>query len=316
MPLCNGGAAGVVVFFLISGYIITHVLQKETTGDFLLKRFFRIYPLYMFAVITEACLNLIVNGIALPSLSIWAPRLLLVGDFFHTDYALAGVEWTLRIEVMFYAFMAALKSLGIIERPAFLPAFLVLCTILLHVATPFPHLVAWSYGYLTLYGPFLFIGVIIYLIEHRKSNIQISIFSIAVIFYMFLTLISKIQPNWKDSNYAAFAILIFLATWLLKDKITSGATIKLISSMTYSVYLFHKWSWQYLTALVNNFGTNRLPINAQVFFILLVVCYTLHIVIEKHGINFGKRAIGTYWPTMHNKYKRASQYLSRYWKAD
>jgi surface polysaccharide O-acyltransferase-like enzyme len=37
MPLCESGGAGVVVFFLISGYIITSVLQSENTVSFLVK---------------------------------------------------------------------------------------------------------------------------------------------------------------------------------------------------------------------------------------------------------------------------------------
>lgn len=41
--ICDGGAVGVVVFFLSSGYIITHVLQVESSTEFLIKRFFRIY---------------------------------------------------------------------------------------------------------------------------------------------------------------------------------------------------------------------------------------------------------------------------------
>ena len=44
--ICYGGAAGVIVFFITSGYIITHVLQTESSPDFLIKRLFRIYPLY------------------------------------------------------------------------------------------------------------------------------------------------------------------------------------------------------------------------------------------------------------------------------
>ena len=41
MPLTVAGGAGVVVFFLVSGYIIAHVLQTEAARQFLLKRFFR-----------------------------------------------------------------------------------------------------------------------------------------------------------------------------------------------------------------------------------------------------------------------------------
>ena len=37
-PFIEGGGAGVVVFFLISGYIITQVLQRERSPEFRIKR--------------------------------------------------------------------------------------------------------------------------------------------------------------------------------------------------------------------------------------------------------------------------------------
>ena len=61
-PLCLGGAAGAVVFFLTSGYIITHVLRSEKPGEFLIKRFFRIYPLYVTAIIIETAVNYYIGG--------------------------------------------------------------------------------------------------------------------------------------------------------------------------------------------------------------------------------------------------------------
>lgn len=57
LPVTAGGGAGVVVFFLTSGYIITHVLSTEKPIEFLIKRAFRIYPLYAFAVIMQCCWN-------------------------------------------------------------------------------------------------------------------------------------------------------------------------------------------------------------------------------------------------------------------
>jgi len=110
-------AVCVIVFFLTSGYIITHVLQNETTSEFMVKRIFRIYPLYIFAVIVETLLARIVDGVALPGIGTLIPRLLLMGDFFGTPLALTGVEWTLRVEVCFYFYMALLRHFAILEKP-------------------------------------------------------------------------------------------------------------------------------------------------------------------------------------------------------
>lgn len=291
MPLCRGGAAGVVVFFFISGYIITHVLQKESPTDFLIKRAFRIYPLYIFAILTEMLFGWVAQGIALPSLSIIIPRLFLIGDFFDTNYALAGVEWTLRVEVLFYLFMAALKKAGLLSKPALLPIVYVACTALLSAAKPFPSFTAWSTGYLNLYGPFLLIGSLIYLCEHKLISRQYGTAAAGFIFISFLLLIAKIQPNWSNSNYALFAIILFTAAWCLREKLTCGPAARLLSELTYSVYLFHNWLWSYLNQLVERIGITLLPQGIQIVLALLLICYVTHIAIEKPGATLGRKVI-------------------------
>ena len=81
IPLFSEGGAGVVVFFLVSGYIITHVLQTERTLEFLVKRIFRIYPLYIVAVLLQYR-SLSAAGHP-PDLSVLGAQLSLFGDFFR-----------------------------------------------------------------------------------------------------------------------------------------------------------------------------------------------------------------------------------------
>ncbi len=154
LPLVYGGGAGVVVFFLVSGYIIAHILQTEHSKEFLIKRFFRIYPLYIVAVLIQY-IPLLALG-RLLDISILLPQLLLLGDFFATPYALNGVEWTLRVEIMFYVFMVVLRALGLMSKHnKLLPYVLVVATICCGFIAPIPAAEIWSKGYLTIYGPFL-----------------------------------------------------------------------------------------------------------------------------------------------------------------
>ncbi|HFP0892189.1 TPA: acyltransferase family protein, partial [Escherichia coli] len=145
-----GGAMGVVIFFLVSGYIITHVLQKEATFEFYLKRIFRIYPLYIFAVLAEMLIQYY-NGGNIPPLSIIIPRLLLIGDFFNTPLSLAGVEWTLRIEMLFYVFMGLVKKVGLINKGNVLTVLLLFISLFISTINPFPVAKDFHNAYFTLY---------------------------------------------------------------------------------------------------------------------------------------------------------------------
>ncbi|RSM21609.1 hypothetical protein C5B78_22470 [Aeromonas salmonicida] len=58
----EGGGVGVIVFFLISGYIITCVARREGVNTFVVRRFFRIYPLYAFAVMIEIVLDTFIKA--------------------------------------------------------------------------------------------------------------------------------------------------------------------------------------------------------------------------------------------------------------
>ena len=181
IPFMQSGGAGVVVFFLVSGYIITHVLQTEHSVEFLIKRIFRIYPLYIVAVLlwyiplaivghTESVLTLIL-------------QLLLLGDFFGTPYALGGVEWTLRVEIIFYVFMMALSYLNIItnHKSQILPYLLVFTTLMLGYLAPIPTTDIFK-GYITIFAPFLLLGSMIYLFERKKLGLIFLLFFISLVF--------------------------------------------------------------------------------------------------------------------------------------
>jgi len=46
----NFGFLGVPLFFIVSGFIITHVSSYESSKIFIIRRLFRIYPLLIFSV--------------------------------------------------------------------------------------------------------------------------------------------------------------------------------------------------------------------------------------------------------------------------
>ncbi|MDF9787854.1 acyltransferase family protein [Polynucleobacter sphagniphilus] len=286
--LCWGGGVGVIVFFLISGYIITLVLQTEDVKVFLIKRIFRIYPLYVAAVLMEAIIGHIVNNQPYPPLSIWIPRLLLVGDFFNTPYALDNVEWTLRIEVLFYAMMALIKSLDLIKYPNYLLLIYFLITVSLGVSNPIPSKIGWGNGYITLFLPFLFMGSCIYLMGVKKVDSILALSCISYIFLSYLYLTPIISPLSKNSHFAALALAFFLVIWLLRFNFQNHLLIIIFSELTYSVYFFHNWLWPYLESLVKNYPIFLGYQGVQVTLLLFLICYFFKFTIERCGILVGK----------------------------
>lgn len=91
------GGAGVDLFFVISGFIIAKVAPGRSAGPFLLKRAWRIYPLWW-----VACLPFLLaqpkfwtaSGVV-GSLALWP-----VFDGFHVPALIVG--WSLSFELMFY----------------------------------------------------------------------------------------------------------------------------------------------------------------------------------------------------------------------
>lgn len=284
-----GGALGVVLFFLVSGYIITHVLQYEKTSEFYLKRIFRIYPLYIFVLLLELYFTH-TNGTPYISISIFIQRALLIGDFFNTPLSLGGVEWTLRIEIVFYLFMGILNKLRLLNNGNITSICLLLVAYFIYILPPFPKVSDFHYGYFSIYIHFLFIGVIIYYLDEKRVNLFLAILCISMMFYFHLYLLKEYSPMWSKYNFQLYAMIIFLLSCRCNDKFISFSAFAILSDLTYSIYLFHDWTWSYIYNFVFYTLSIRsvIFINTMIIISLFIICFISNYVIEKNGIRIGK----------------------------
>jgi len=118
-PTFELGAAGVDLFFVISGFIMATVASTGTASDFLRRRFLRIYPIWWVAVFARLIL---VNHT-----DVTAPRLLASVTLWPVwgDYVVPvpPLGWTLSFEMLFYLGL----TLALLTRPLFPLAIFGLC---------------------------------------------------------------------------------------------------------------------------------------------------------------------------------------------
>ena len=131
--LTTFGAAGVDIFFVISGFIMLYVSfpaggPPASPRSFLFSRITRIYPLYWICLATLIALKIVVRSSSLPGdPNVFLRSILLLPD----DYMILGPAWTLVYEMYFYIIFAATLTFAkpLISLVATTAAILILYTL-------------------------------------------------------------------------------------------------------------------------------------------------------------------------------------------
>jgi exopolysaccharide production protein ExoZ len=131
--LWSFGQAGVDIFFVISGFIISAVLQKpQTVAQFAARRSFRILPFYWLFTLVSA-LILTFGYLTPPSVpALAASYVVLPGD----AQPVLGVGWSLEHELIFYAIVSLLIWRGRADALFGVMAVLSAISIAVHLVMP------------------------------------------------------------------------------------------------------------------------------------------------------------------------------------
>ena len=113
-PIFQHGHSGVSLFFALSGYLITvlyyprltrgtgrdHTSDRVTFSEYLWRRFARIYPAYLVALL----IKMAIDTKEPQSIHVWLTNLTLTQAFFFPDVwaGLSPVSWSLTVEESFY----------------------------------------------------------------------------------------------------------------------------------------------------------------------------------------------------------------------
>jgi peptidoglycan/LPS O-acetylase OafA/YrhL len=249
----NGGHLGVVLFFLVSGYIITYTSLREDRTSFAVKRVLRLGPPLALALIVSWLYVQVANHYGNSPIGVndggflhWLSALFLV-DGYQGAFAL-DVTWTLVIEVLFYTLTFAF--LGLTRASPERSTWVLTCvwaifTVFQSAVPPFN-----DSGIITLpaYVAFLLVGRCIYLWSAGLIRPIVAALNatLALVFFSTITeslapgLISarRVLPDAEPFYSYIYALILFLGLMAAAPKRTVQP-FTLLGDISYSLYLLH-----------------------------------------------------------------------------
>ncbi|MBW4594431.1 MAG: acyltransferase [Brasilonema angustatum HA4187-MV1] len=303
------GGSGVDFFFVLSGFIMFYIHQKDIghqnqLGTFLFKRFTRIYPLYWVVLISKIFVSFILfekSNIKDIGIGEFLKAFLLFPQDRHIlSSTFLGVSWTLSFEIFFYLMFALLIAL----KPQF----------------SFPIIIAWLSGVF-----FHFIGILqfpqdnillhfvfseynlefvlgclaAYALLSKKISNGIPFLYVGIFLYT-LSAIDYFYKFFGVSSVMTFGIACTLlvvggASLELKKTINVPNILLFLGNASYSIYLAHGFFINQITKVLKNLSLNIFQtlvfsdILGLIFAIIAIICGCLiYLYIEKPLLTFFK----------------------------
>lgn len=266
IPLLSGGFAGVDVFFVISGFLITNIIAKDAQeGEFSFWRFYerrarRILPALFFvilAIIPIAWLVMVPYQLEDFTQSIIA-TLAFVSNvlfWFEADYFAVEADykpllhtWSLAVEEQFYLFFPILMVLLYRVSRRFVPLVLLILGVMSFVAAIYMgqrssaatfflfHYRAWE----LLVGSLAAIYVVSLGAQTPRPRIAaLGVFAVALSFF-----VVSPEPIWPGYStllpvFGTVMVILFANSEAGVGRLLSWSPVRFVGLISYSLYLWH-----------------------------------------------------------------------------
>jgi exopolysaccharide production protein ExoZ len=235
------GWIAVDVFFAISGFVICFVVSgsRFTVRTFLIKRFFRLYPLWLLMLSTFAATAMIWRGTQ-PTETL--------GYFLYSatllptkEFPFYNVGWSLQHEMVFYLTAALLiPALGV----SGLAAFLALSTLAFHMFE-----LPWYLAQLASYHAEFLAGVLAFMARPKLKVLGplVPLFIGATALVYFVTFFGG-RPFFP---IALFFLMVGFANVVLDENSAWVRPFVALGDASYSIYLIHSIVFLFASAAVS-----------------------------------------------------------------
>lgn len=301
------GRVGVIVFFLVSGLVIPWSLErryKNAVTVFMLKRFFRLFPVYWLSICVGVLTAFSVTSVAWENYGLIVDsNMQILANFSMIQRVfgfsnIIGAYWTLFIELVFYALCALLFLFAVLNRLRYQVGLVIFFTL---ITLGFVISELCSNYELPTVVPIslasMFLGSIVkkYVIdENRKLKKMITLlalFHLAVLSACFFLLYNQGFLKWVLTYTIGFALFfVFLLLIKLKTPI-----FVYFGKISYSFYLFHQLSIGIVFSLVQNYSVSTNPLTAVAlsFVTSTLIAIISYETIEKYSIRYSKNKVNS-----------------------
>ena len=241
----NLGGFAVSLFFLISGFVIPMSLngddKKKVVKKFAIKRFFRLFPTYWFAIIFIAGIILYfkdANAFTLKQILI---NFTMMQDFLKQK-SIDGVFWTLMVELKFYILTAILFFFGALKDIKYVMFFFFAYSML----TLFLGYLDGVKGYFNFTISYLFLmylGTSFYMHyknQLTKKDLMLMIF-IVVLYFIINPFFAHSRGEDSLIGYSVGTIVaVGIFTYFINFKRPISKITTFFGNISYSFYLLHQ----------------------------------------------------------------------------
>jgi peptidoglycan/LPS O-acetylase OafA/YrhL len=274
------GRGGVLLFFLLSGYLVFRNVESQSTVTFLSRRLFKIFPAYWVNLMLIFALGLFGSHEGPLTSDVFFSNFFMVQDVFHRD-SLSGVYWTLLIEVKFYLFLS-LQYLLLRDRGVLL---VLACLVAINLAV---WLMRGHASLLLTFFPAFYVGIRIRQAESAGWThlAMISAGCVSLLVAASLLVFDDQYGLWS----AAYVICESAGLVVFMRANISNATLNFFGRISYSHYLYHTavgYAFLSLMPLVTTWTVNLLVIAAATA-LTTAVAFVSYRLVEVPMVNFGK----------------------------
>lgn len=281
------GPLGVAIFFLISGFVIPFSFEQQSRLQFVITRFFRIWPTYAVGFMTSVIVLYVVNvhfGTSMPfSFGTALSQSFLGSRTFTGEPAADPVVWTLELELKFYALAFLIgpllkrASLACFAVPAiiWLLAFNRYLPVGLYMASP--------------YLVYMFVGTTLNFWFRGKLGAAPTAALATTLMIAAASILPQENLHWWCTNYTA-ALIIFLAGMLSTRFSKVSPTATFLADISYPFYVVHSLTgYAVMTVLILSFSVNGTVAIIAALLISTFFAWAIHLLVELPTQRLGKK---------------------------